>query len=183
SSLDPQSPGGENRPVGQHSPIRDQDRFLPIANISKIMKRTIPETGKITKEAKECVQECVSEFISFITSEASDRCQDDKRKTMNGEDILTAMQAVGLDNYIEPLKLYLLKYREANKLEAANERAGSAGASASASGGVNQDTPSAASSADASGAAPPPSVVSAPTAVTLAGLENSNGQVVYRVIM
>uniref|UniRef100_A0A1I8GYR3 Nuclear transcription factor Y subunit beta n=1 Tax=Macrostomum lignano TaxID=282301 RepID=A0A1I8GYR3_9PLAT len=119
------------------------------------MKRTIPETGKITKEAKECVQECVSEFISFITSEASDRCQDDKRKTMNGEDILTAMQRP-------------------------NERAGSAGASASASGCVNQDTPSAASSADASGAALPPSVVSAPTAVTLAGLENSNGQVVYR---
>ena len=31
--------------------------------------------GKIAKDARECVQECVSEFISFITSEASDRCQ------------------------------------------------------------------------------------------------------------
>ena len=26
---------------------------------------------QIAKDAKECVQECVSEFISFITSEAS----------------------------------------------------------------------------------------------------------------
>lgn len=40
------------------------------------MKKSIPSSqGKIAKEARECVQECVSEFISFITSEASDRCQ------------------------------------------------------------------------------------------------------------
>lgn len=29
-------------------PLREQDRFLPIANIAKIMKRTVPETGKVT---------------------------------------------------------------------------------------------------------------------------------------
>lgn len=92
--------------------LREQDRFLPIANISRIMKKTIPSTGKIAKEAKECVQECVSEFVSFITSEASDRCKQEKRKTINGEDILFAMATLGFDNYIEPLKMYLIKYRE-----------------------------------------------------------------------
>lgn len=48
---------------------REQDRFLPIANISRIMKRQLPSNAKIAKDAKETVQECVSEFISFITSE------------------------------------------------------------------------------------------------------------------
>lgn len=38
------------------------------------MKNVIPRSGKVAKDAKECVQECVSEFISFITSEACDRC-------------------------------------------------------------------------------------------------------------
>jgi nuclear transcription Y subunit beta len=57
----------------------------------------------------------VSEFVSFITSEASDRCHQEKRKTINGEDILFAMSSLGFDNYVEPLKLYLQKYREANK--------------------------------------------------------------------
>lgn len=33
------------------------------------MKLALPENAKIAKEAKECMQECVSEFISFITSE------------------------------------------------------------------------------------------------------------------
>ena len=49
----------------------EQDRYLPIANISRIMKRSIPGSAKISREAKECVQECVSEFMAFITSEYS----------------------------------------------------------------------------------------------------------------
>uniref|UniRef100_A0A1B6DQN6 Nuclear transcription factor Y subunit beta n=1 Tax=Clastoptera arizonana TaxID=38151 RepID=A0A1B6DQN6_9HEMI len=96
-------------------PLREQDRFLPIANVAKIMKKAIPESGKIAKDARECVQECVSEFISFITSEASDRCHMEKRKTINGEDILYAMLTLGFDNYVDPLKIYLQKYREATK--------------------------------------------------------------------
>jgi nuclear transcription Y subunit beta len=49
--------------------FREQDRFLPIANVYKVMRRAVPDNAKISKEAKELVQECVSEFISFITSE------------------------------------------------------------------------------------------------------------------
>ncbi|XP_003739748.1 nuclear transcription factor Y subunit B-1 [Galendromus occidentalis] len=97
---------------GEIGPLREQDRFLPIANVVRIMKTVIPKSGKIAKDAKECVQECVSEFVSFITSEASDRCHQEKRKTINGEDILFAMQSLGFDNYLEPLKIYLQKYRE-----------------------------------------------------------------------
>nr|CAG4646581.1 EOG090X0DUU [Macrothrix elegans] len=95
--------------------LREQDRFLPIANVARIMKKTIPRTGKIAKDARECVQECVSEFISFITSEASERCHQEKRKTINGEDILFAMSTLGFDNYVEPLKTYLQRYRESIK--------------------------------------------------------------------
>ena len=34
-----------------------------------------------------------------------------------GEDILFAMSTLGFDNYVEPLKLYLQKYREAMKVK------------------------------------------------------------------
>jgi nuclear transcription Y subunit beta len=44
--------------------------FAPVA---RIMKMALPENAKIAKEAKECMQECVSEFISFITSEGRNR--------------------------------------------------------------------------------------------------------------
>lgn len=92
--------------------VKEQDRYLPIANISRIMKKAIPANGKIAKDAKDTVQECVSEFISFITSEASDKCQKEKRKTINGDDLLWAMVTLGFEDYIEPLKVYLARYRE-----------------------------------------------------------------------
>lgn len=60
--------GGDQSPRSS-SHVREQDRFLPIANISRIMKRGLPANGKIAKDAKEILQECVSEFISFVTSE------------------------------------------------------------------------------------------------------------------
>ncbi|GIL68457.1 hypothetical protein Vafri_21731 [Volvox africanus] len=96
-----------------NSNAREQDRYLPIANISRIMKKALPSNAKIAKDAKETVQECVSEFISFITSEASDKCQREKRKTINGDDLLWAMTTLGFEEYLEPLKLYLAKFREA----------------------------------------------------------------------
>jgi nuclear transcription Y subunit beta len=96
------------------------------------MKMALPENAKIAKEAKECMQECVSEFISFITSEgvfqmhvsctrhwrlptASEKCQQEKRKTVNGEDILFAMTSLGFENYAEALKIYLSRYREVSR--------------------------------------------------------------------
>lgn len=43
---------------------------------------------------------------------ASEKCQQEKRKTVNGEDILFAMTSLGFENYAEALKIYLAKYRE-----------------------------------------------------------------------
>ncbi|CAJ1974801.1 unnamed protein product [Sphenostylis stenocarpa] len=76
------------------------------------MKKAIPGNGKISKDAKETVQECVSEFISFVTGEASDKCQREKRKTINGDDIIWAITTLGFEDYVEPLKSYLQKYKE-----------------------------------------------------------------------
>ncbi|KAH0467396.1 nuclear transcription factor Y subunit B-8 [Dendrobium catenatum] len=108
--------GGHNNSGGainsEFSSPREQDRLLPIANVSRIMKKALPANAKISKEAKETVQECVSEFISFITGEASDKCQREKRKTINGDDLLWAMTTLGFEDYAEPLKLYLQKFRE-----------------------------------------------------------------------
>ncbi|XP_052195380.1 nuclear transcription factor Y subunit B-3-like [Diospyros lotus] len=104
------SPSSGN--ISDGSSKEQQDRLLPIANVSRIMKKSLPANAKISKEAKETVQECVSEFISFITGEASDKCQREKRKTINGDDLLWAMTTLGFENYLGPLKVYLNRYRE-----------------------------------------------------------------------
>lgn len=68
-----------------------------------------------------CIQECVSEFISFITSQCCDKCILEKRKTINGEDVLWSMNILGFENYAETLKIYLAKYREF-EMEAVTQR-------------------------------------------------------------
>ncbi|XP_014504364.1 nuclear transcription factor Y subunit B-3 [Vigna radiata var. radiata] len=113
---------------------REQDRFLPIANVSRIMKKALPANAKISKDAKETVQECVSEFISFITGEASDKCQREKRKTINGDDLLWAMTTLGFEDYVEPLKIYLQRFREIEGEKTVAARDKDAAASSSVSG-------------------------------------------------
>ncbi|XXG81112.1 hypothetical protein AAC387_Pa09g1821 [Persea americana] len=140
----PASPGGGSHESGDQSPrsnfnsVREQDRFLPIANISRIMKKAVPANGKIAKDAKETVQECVSEFISFITSEASDKCQREKRKTINGDDLLWAMATLGFEDYIDPLKMYLQKFREGDTKGPAKVGDGSGRKDAVGAGSSNQ---------------------------------------------
>ncbi|KAK9267284.1 hypothetical protein L1049_009707 [Liquidambar formosana] len=110
-----------NHPSNNHSSstmedtectVREQDRFMPIANVIRIMRKILPPHAKISDDAKETIQECVSEYISFITGEANERCQREQRKTITAEDVLWAMSKLGFDDYIEPLTLYLHRYRE-----------------------------------------------------------------------
>ena len=61
------------------------------------------------------MHECVNELISFVTSEASDRCGSEKRKTINGDDILYSLRVLGFDNYEQVLKVYLSRYRQAQE--------------------------------------------------------------------
>ncbi|KZM18577.1 sequence-specific DNA binding [Ascochyta rabiei] len=109
SSSSPHSSPLQNASQSNAASDANIRNFAPVA---RIMKTALPENAKIAKEAKECMQECVSEFISFITSEASEKCQQEKRKTVNGEDILFAMTSLGFENYSEALKIYLSRYRE-----------------------------------------------------------------------
>ncbi|KAK1310381.1 Nuclear transcription factor Y subunit B-9 [Acorus calamus] len=76
------------------------------------MRKVLPAHAKISDDAKETIQECVSEYISFITGEANDRCQSEQRKTVTAEDVLWAMSKLGFDDYVDPLSLYLRRYRE-----------------------------------------------------------------------
>ena len=89
-----------------------QDLLLPIANVGRIMKQILPPGAKVSKEAKETVQECVSEFVKFVTGEASAKCRKEDRQTVTVDDICWALSALGLDDYAGATVRYLHKYRE-----------------------------------------------------------------------
>ncbi|KAB2604767.1 nuclear transcription factor Y subunit B-4 [Pyrus ussuriensis x Pyrus communis] len=98
---------------------QEQDGMLPIANVGRIMKQILPPRAKISREAKQTMQECATEFLSFVTGEASDKCHKENRKTVNGDDICWALSALGFDNHAQATTRYLHKYREAERDKAA----------------------------------------------------------------
>ena len=65
----PQSISPERHSRDSESHAYSDANIRNFAPVARIMKTALPENAKIAKEAKECMQECVSEFISFITSE------------------------------------------------------------------------------------------------------------------
>ncbi|PUZ60981.1 hypothetical protein GQ55_4G231700 [Panicum hallii var. hallii] len=97
---------------GTEPVIREQDRLMPVANVSRIMRHALPPHAKISDDAKEMIQDCVSEFISFVTGEANERCHTEHRKTVTAEDLVWAMNRLGFDDYIRPLNAFLQRMRE-----------------------------------------------------------------------
>ncbi|XP_075082928.1 nuclear transcription factor Y subunit B-4-like [Nicotiana tabacum] len=91
---------------------REQDLHLPIANVTRIIRRILPQHAKVSDDAKEAIQELVSEFINHITNIANERCHREQRRTVTAEDVIWAMNKIGLTNYVGPLTLYLQKHRE-----------------------------------------------------------------------
>ncbi|KAI6649487.1 hypothetical protein LOD99_11852 [Oopsacas minuta] len=85
---------GVNKESSTYS-LREQDYLFPITNVSRIMKSVLPGNTKVSTEAKMCMQECVSEFVNFISSEANEICSSQKRKIITTEDVLTAEYNLG----------------------------------------------------------------------------------------
>ncbi|KAG6401011.1 hypothetical protein SASPL_137856 [Salvia splendens] len=84
---------------------------MPIATLTRIMRRVLPDHAKVADDAKETIQECVSEFISFITNEANERCHREYRRTVTPNDVVSAMEGLGFGSYVEPLTVFINKHR------------------------------------------------------------------------
>ncbi len=66
----------------------DSDNSLPVNTCNPV---------KVSKEAKETMQECASEFLLFVTSEAQELSSNENRRTLTAEDVLAAMKKLGFD--------------------------------------------------------------------------------------
>ncbi|KAF3617323.1 hypothetical protein FXO38_34049 [Capsicum annuum] len=76
------------------------------------MHKTLPIHATINDDAVEAIQKIMSYFIHRITIKANEYCHMDKRKIVTTEDIIWAMNNVGLHNYEKLLTHYLHKYRQ-----------------------------------------------------------------------
>ncbi|KAJ0986871.1 hypothetical protein J5N97_005227 [Dioscorea zingiberensis] len=92
--------------------VKEKDNLMPPSNVTRIMRKVLPLQAKISDDAKVTILDIISEYISFITHEASVQCHSENRKIITGEDIIWAMKKLGFNNYVEPLFAHLRRYKK-----------------------------------------------------------------------
>ncbi|KAK7333350.1 hypothetical protein VNO80_30118 [Phaseolus coccineus] len=89
---------------------RDKSK-MPITNVTKIMRKFLPNNAKVSDGAKEMIQLSATYYITFVTKKAKEKCLSEYRKIMNADDLLWAIENVGFDDYIGPLGTFLQRCR------------------------------------------------------------------------
>ena len=81
--------------------LSEADRLLPKAIIAQMLAAELPSTAKTSKGAKELMQQCVTEFICFTTSECIESSirkhglPQAALKSLNEEDLCNALTSTG----------------------------------------------------------------------------------------
>uniref|UniRef100_A0A023F979 Protein Dr1 n=5 Tax=Triatominae TaxID=70999 RepID=A0A023F979_TRIIF len=79
-------------------PADDDELTLPRASINKMIKELAP-TVRVANESRELILNCCTEFIHLIASEANEICNQSKKKTINAEHVLKALDSLGFGDY------------------------------------------------------------------------------------
>ncbi|KAK9498354.1 hypothetical protein O3M35_003005 [Rhynocoris fuscipes] len=83
---------------GAPVPNEEDELTLPRASINKMIKELAP-TVRVANESRELILNCCTEFIHLIASEANEICNQSKKKTINAEHVLKALDSLGFGDY------------------------------------------------------------------------------------
>lgn len=118
---------------------RPEDLNLPTPVVSKLINDCLPSTCKVSDEAKVAITKAASVFVLYATSQANTVAANQSRKTISGNDVISAMGAMEFDKFVRPLENSLAiwkKGQQDKKEQAAKKKAakkGEAGESSSSS--------------------------------------------------
>ena len=66
---------------------QDDELSVPRAALNKMIKQLIPNI-RVANDARELIQNCCTEFIHLVATEANDLCVMQQKKTISPENIL-----------------------------------------------------------------------------------------------
>ncbi|XP_023336220.1 DNA polymerase epsilon subunit 3 [Eurytemora carolleeae] len=83
---------------------KPEDLNLPTSIVTKIIKDCLPPNCKVSKEANAAIAKAASVFILYTTSSANAVAQKSSRKTISGQDVISAMGEMEFDKFVRPLE-------------------------------------------------------------------------------
>ncbi|XP_051547115.1 DNA polymerase epsilon subunit 3-like [Myxocyprinus asiaticus] len=94
---------------------RPEDLNLPNAVITRIMKEALPDGVNVSKEARRAISQAASVFVLYATSCANNFAMKSKRKTLSAGDVMTAMEEMEFERFLQPLQEALEAYKKGQK--------------------------------------------------------------------
>ncbi|KAG6833778.1 negative cofactor 2 transcription regulator complex subunit ncb2 [Tephrocybe sp. NHM501043] len=96
-------------------PPTDDDLSLPKATVAKMISDLLPNDVVCAKETRDLVIECCVEFIHLISSEANEICEQESKKTIAPEHIITALKRLGFDSFTTEVEDVLKDHKQQQK--------------------------------------------------------------------
>merc|ERR1712083_743261 len=94
---------------------KPEDLNLPTSIVSKIIKDCFPSTCKVSKEASAAIAKAASVFILYTTSSSNAVASKSNRKTISGQDVITAMGDMEFDKFVRPLENSLVLWKKSQQ--------------------------------------------------------------------
>ena len=84
----------------------DEELTIPRAAMNKLIKELVPDI-RVANDTRELILQCGKEFIRVITTHANAICEEQQKKTMSAEHVLSALQKLGFSSYKSEAELVL----------------------------------------------------------------------------
>lgn len=94
----------------------NDDLSLPKATVQKIIAEVIPSDLSFGKDTRDALIECCIEFIMIVTTESNEIAEQESKKTIACEHVLSALKTLGFYEYLAPIKEVIAQHREAQKI-------------------------------------------------------------------
>eukprot|EP00088_Acartia_fossae_P013106 TRINITY_DN1679_c0_g1_i10.p1 TRINITY_DN1679_c0_g1~~TRINITY_DN1679_c0_g1_i10.p1 ORF type:complete len:162 (+),score=62.67 TRINITY_DN1679_c0_g1_i10:48-533(+) len=94
---------------------KPEDLNLPTSIVTKIIKDCLPGNCKVSKEANAAIAKAASVFVLYTTSSANAVAQKSNRKTISGQDVISAMTDMEFDKFVKPLENSLALWKKSQQ--------------------------------------------------------------------
>ncbi|KAH9943108.1 histone-fold-containing protein [Epithele typhae] len=93
----------------------DEDLSLPKATVTKMIQELLPPEITCAKDTRDLVIECCVEFIHLISSEANEICEQESKKTIAPEHIISALKRLGFEQFQSEVESVLKDHKQQQK--------------------------------------------------------------------
>nr|ACO11976.1 DNA polymerase epsilon subunit 3 [Lepeophtheirus salmonis] len=94
---------------------KPEDLNLPTSVVTKIIKESLPSHVKVSKEANVAIAKAASVFVLYATSCSNNAAMKTNRKTIHGNDVISAMGDMEFDKFARPLENSLENWKKSQQ--------------------------------------------------------------------